>query len=448
MESNAPADPYVTTFETTVDRVDGTDVLLEETYFYPEGGGQPADRGHLVTAGDASTPADGVEVVDVQKGDDGVVHTLATEPDFGAGDAVAGHVDEAFRTYCMRAHTASHVLYGAGRRLLDDLGYGGFDIAAERVRVDFTTPTDVDDETLIELERLVNRAVWESRPVTWENLPREEALQLETIAFNAKTEEGVTGDETVRVVTVGKPGDSTGKPGDAAGATGDAIGATGDVAGAAGDDARQRAVTTAETWDVAACGGTHVSNTREIGPVTVLDRSNPGEGMTRVEFAVGPTAIDRRARETLAARQAARHLDTRVLDLPEMVQSVTDEREELREEVDDLTERAVEARLADLREESVERDGREWIVGEVAGLDANELAEEAQRLAGDAADVVVLVGEGAEYLAAAANGDVDAADVVEEATSTFGGGGGGSHHVAQAGGLNARADEVVALYRG
>ncbi len=70
--------------------------------------------------------------------------------------------------------------------------------------------------------------------MTWEEIPRDEALDRDDIAFNTKTEEGIEG-ETVRVVTI-------------------------------------------EDWDVAACGGIHVGNTREIGPVTVLGRSNPGEG--------------------------------------------------------------------------------------------------------------------------------------------------------------------------
>jgi len=404
MGSNAPADPYVTNFSATVHSVDGTAVVLDETYFYPEGGGQPPDRGLL----------DGIVVTDVQKADAGVVHTLEEDPPFEVGDTVDASVDDEFRTYCMRAHTASHLLYGAGRRLLDDLGYGGFGITERKVRVDFTTPTDVTDETLVELERLTNQAVYDSYDVTWEQYSRETALQMDDIAFNAKTEEGVTGDETVRVVTIGA-----------------------DTETWDGEDA----------WDVAACGGTHVANTREIGPVTLLGRSNPGEGLTRVEFAVGSNGIARRAEESLAARNAASLLDTRVVDLPEMVLSVTNEREELREEVQSLKAKAVEARLADLREETFERDGRTWITGEIGGLGSNELAEEAQRLAGDAADAVVLVDEDAEYMAAATDGDLDANDVVGEATSTFGGGGGGSPTVAQAGGLNARADEVVSLYR-
>ncbi|RLM72738.1 hypothetical protein DVK05_16670, partial [Halorubrum sp. Atlit-8R] len=140
-------------------------VTLDHTYFYAESGGQPADSGTI----------DGVQVVDVQEDADAVRHTLTASPSFEVGDAVTGVVDDDFRTYCMRAHTASHVLYGAGRRLLDDLGYGGFDISEEKVRLDFTTPTEIDDETLVELERLTNRAIWDSLDVSWAEVPADEA---------------------------------------------------------------------------------------------------------------------------------------------------------------------------------------------------------------------------------------------------------------------------------
>jgi alanyl-tRNA synthetase len=317
---------------------------------------------------------------------------------------VSGVVDADFRTYCMRAHTASHALYGAGRRLLDELGYGGFDIGERKVRVDFATPTDIDDDTLVELERLVNRAVWESRAVTWEQLPREEALAREEVAFNTKTEEGVTG-ETVRIVEI-------------------------------------------DGWDVAACGGTHVRNTREVGPVTVLDRSNPGEGLTRVEFAVGPAAIDRRAEKARAARGAAVALDTGPTGLDEAVARLIEERESLTERVEQLREQVIEARLADLEAATVTRDGHEWLAGSVPSDDANALAEFAQRLVEQSADVVALVGRNGEYVAVATDGSVDADAVVNDVTDRFGGGGGGGPTVAQGGGLDADPEAVVAFLRG
>jgi len=157
--SLAPAEPEVREFEATVESVDGREVVLDETYFYAESGGQPADRGTI----------DGTLVEDVVERDGRVVHVLGEEPagSLSVGESVSGIVDGAFRTYCARAHTASHVLYGAARRTCEDLGYAGFDISPEKVRVDLTTAAPLDDGDLVELERLANRAVWDSLPVSW-----------------------------------------------------------------------------------------------------------------------------------------------------------------------------------------------------------------------------------------------------------------------------------------
>lgn len=396
MLSLAPAEPDVRAFEAEVRRVDGRDVVLDRTYFYAESGGQPADRGTL----------DGIDVVDVQKRSDGgaVVHTLAADPPFEVDSAVSGAVDDEFRTYCMRAHTASHALYGAGRRILDDLGYGGFDIGERKVRVDLSTPTDIDDETLVELERLTNRAVWDSRGVSWEEVPVEEATGRDDVAFNAKTEEGVMADaDTVRIVEI-------------------------------------------DGWDVAACGGTHVSNTRDIGPVEALDRSNPGEGLTRVEFAVGPAAIERRATVHRAALDAARDIGTGVTDLPDAVASLRADEESLESELASLKAEALDSRLDSLP--AVERGGATWRVGTVSGFGPNEVGERAKEAVGDGANVVAVVGDqGSTFVVVASDGEVEAGDLVAEVTDEFGGGGGGGPTFAQGGGLSADPEDVAATLR-
>jgi alanyl-tRNA synthetase len=354
----------------------------------------------------------------------------------------------------MRAHTASHVLYGAGRLLLDDLGYAGFDIGGEKVRIDFETTTEVDDDTLAELERLVNRAVWESRPVTWEEIPVGEAHDREAVAFNTKTEEGVMDDDdAVRIVTVGVENGGEGGRRGSEDRNGDA-----DADAVVPDDA--------DAWDVAACGGTHVSNTREIGTVELLDRSNPGEGVTRVEFAVGPAAVERRAEVRRAADATARALGTNVDDMPAEARRLRAEREELESELTALKAELLEHRIEDL--ERFERDGRTWAVGAVEGFGPNDVKDRlGEHAAADGvADVLVVAGEqGSTFVVAAvaddATGDgdedgggggggdgVDAGDVVGRITDEFGGGGGGAPTLAQGGGLDADPDDVAAYLRG
>ena len=294
----AAREPYTTRFETEVTAVDGRNVWLERSYFYAESGGQPADRG---TIGD-------VDVVDVRLVDGEPVHVLAEEPSFRTDQRVLCSIDWSFRMYCMRAHTAGHVLYGAGRRLLEDLDYAGFDIGEETVRIDLETSTPIDDDRLLELNTLVNRAVWESRPVSWEDVPVAKARERDEIAFNEATEDAAFEKGRVRIVTVEEENDggrTTLTPGTAGGAGGD-------------------------PWDVAACGGTHVRNTREIGPVTILGRSNPGGGLTRIELAVGPRAIERRTAEKRAAFAARRTLDASIETVPDELERTIDDRPERR----------------------------------------------------------------------------------------------------------------------
>jgi len=390
MQTLAPDNPEVREFEATVERVDTDALVLDETYFYAESGGQPADRGTLA----------GVPVTDVQAEDGAVVHYLDDDAGVEPGETVVGVVDDDFRTYCTRAHTASHLLYGAGRRLFDELGYGGFGIDAEKVRVDFATSTPIDDEALVELERLTNRAVWDARSVSWERVPVEDARARDDVAFNTKTEDGVMADaDTVRLVDI-------------------------------------------EDWDVAACGGTHVTNTAEISPVEVLERSNPGEGLTRVEFAVGPPAIDHRASVHRATREAARALDASPDALDDAVADLQAAREDAEAEARAYKSEVLAARLDALP--ATERDGRRWRVGTVAEFGPNEVGEAAQDRVGDDADVIAAVGEGpSPYVVVATTGEVDAGDVVDDLTDAFGGGGGGGPTFAQGGGLDADPEAVV-----
>lgn len=388
-ENLAPAKPYVTDFEATVEAIDGCEVRLDQTYFYAKGGGQPADRGTLA----------GVDVVNVQTRDGKTVHTLDSNPEFEVGATVVGNVDEDFRTYCMRAHTASHLVYGAGRKLFDDHGYGGFDIGEKKVRLDFTTSRDSTDVNALTFERMVNEAVWESKDVTWEEMDAEEARDRPDIVFNLSDDAAEA--ETVRVVEV-------------------------------------------SDWDIAACGGTHVRNTREIGPVKVFDVSNPGSELVRVEFAVGPHAIDAQIHETRNANRTADVLDTSVDDLPKRASSLVEEKTSLEDELADLSDRLLEAQLDTLQDDVISKDGNDWLVGEVDAVGANAVSERIDDLVGDTADVVVLTGsDGSTFVVVGTTGEQDANELIQDVTDEFGGGGGGRPSLAQGGGLSADPETVV-----
>lgn len=393
-ENLAAENPYVTDFEATVRSVDGSRVTLDRTYFYAEGGGQPADRGTL----------GGARVADVQREEGVTVHTLDSAPEFDEGESLTGHVDESFRTYTMRAHTASHVVYGAGRELFDYHGYGGFDIGEDTVRLDFDTSSGADSVNPLTVQRMANEAVWDSRDVDWYEMDAAEARANDDIVFNLDTV--ANGNDTVRIVEI-------------------------------------------DGWDISACGGTHVGNTIEIGPIRVLSVSNPGADLVRVEYAVGPTAIREAIEERRGAARAAETLDTGVQDLPGRAERLLAENETLKQERDELRERLLEARLASLAENTVSKGGDEWLVGTVDGVGPNTVADQIRQTEAETADVLVLVGsDGGTFIVVGTDGETDANEVIEDVTDEFGGGGGGQPTLAQGGGIDADPATVVEYLAG
>ncbi len=132
----------------------------------------------------------------------------------------------------------------------------------------------------------------------WDDVPIAEARERESITFDARLHDAAVQRGRVRIVTIEDENDRPAGSG---------------LSGTAGS---------ADPWDITACGGTHVRNTREVGPVTVLARSRPSEGVCRIEFAVGPQAINRRTAEKRAAFAATAALDSEIDDVPDELRRV------------------------------------------------------------------------------------------------------------------------------
>ncbi|WP_254863764.1 alanine--tRNA ligase-related protein [Halovivax gelatinilyticus] len=400
----AAEEPYGTRFESAVAAVDGRRVWLESTHFFAESGGQPADHG---TIGD-------VQVENVRYEDGDHVHLLEDEPRFRAGRRVLCSIDWETRMYCMRSHTASHVLFGAARRVFDDVTYAGMEIGSERVRLDIETEDGVTDDALVSLDELVNRAVWESRPVSWDSMPIAEAREADEIVLNDAIDDTAFEKGRVRVVTIGDA----------------------DRGGANTINA------SSEAWDVAACSGTHVRNTREIGPVTVLGASEPRPDRVGIELAVGPRAIERRETEKRVTFAASRQLGVPLGEATGELSRLEAEREELADSVGTLQRELVKTRIEGA--EPFCRNGRTWVATTAGVVDADEAGDVASEVAGDVADVVVIAGESESPFAVVAAGDeANAVEILRELTDEFGGGGGGSPELAWGGDFDVEPDDVV-----
>jgi misacylated tRNA(Ala) deacylase len=225
-------DSYRREFRAGVEKMDGREVILEETAFFPGGGGQPADKGTLGIG-----PVNAA-VVDARREGGDIVHVL----DRAVPNTVKelkGELDWERRYAHMRHHTALHVLSGVIWKSFDAKVTGG-QMRAERARMDFSFPGEWTAEVVGEIERLTNEALAENRPVKVYGLPREEALgnpdlirtQINLVPARV---------ETVRIIEI-------------------------------------------EGLDTQADGGTHVANTREVGEIEITAHKSKGRHNKRVEF--------------------------------------------------------------------------------------------------------------------------------------------------------------------
>ncbi|MFC7177252.1 alanyl-tRNA editing protein [Halosegnis marinus] len=228
-------DSSVRTFDATVTRALDDRVVLDRTHFYPEGGGQPADRGTLAADGEAWT------VTDVQKRDT-VYHHVSGEPP-AEGTVVRGELDGERRDTLTRYHTAQHLLSAV---LLDefDAETTGNQIYTDYARLDAArdrfTGTDLAD-----VEARLNALVEADTPVTWYTMDREVA-EAELDPERTRIELLPDSITELRIVEIEGPD--------------------------------------GEVFDRTACAGTHVPATGAIGEVTVTGRETAGAGEERVRF--------------------------------------------------------------------------------------------------------------------------------------------------------------------
>lgn len=226
-------DSYIRDFEATVTRVEGDEVGLDRTAFYPGGGGQPADRGRLLWHGGEAV------VVAVRKSGDEVLHRLQG-PLPSSGQPVRGEVDWERRHSLMRSHTALHILCGIIWRDYGAQVTGG-NMDTGRARMDFELES-MSGRFAEEIEAKVNAEVAAGRDVSIRLLPRGEAFAIPDL-IRTKINLLPEGIETVRVVEL-------------------------------------------RGLDLQADGGTHVRNTSEVGRVRVVGHESKGRINKRLRIEI------------------------------------------------------------------------------------------------------------------------------------------------------------------
>lgn len=235
-------DPYLKEFKARVVDVISDYLVLDQTSFYPEGGGQKPDRGRVRIRGDT------YEVVDVQKVGDVVFHKVRPTPqNVFVGQEVRGEIDWDLRYSHMRHHTSTHILLGVLRRIYGDhIWQAGAEKEEAKGRLDITHFKVPSAEELRLIEKEVNRVINEARPVVFKEMYKYDAEKI----YGFKLYQGgVPLEPVIRVVEV------------------------------AGIDAE-------------ACYGTHLKNTSEVGGFKLINVEKIQDGIVRFEYVAGPQLVE------------------------------------------------------------------------------------------------------------------------------------------------------------
>jgi alanyl-tRNA synthetase len=360
---------------------------LEESPFYPEGGGQVSDSGVVETASGRG------RVVDVYRlGDDQAIALEPVEGELGEGEQVTAKVERPTRLATMRNHTATHLLHAALReRLGTHVRQAGSYVGPDKLRFDFTHGERLSDDDLAFVESAVSEWIASNRPVRAIETTKDEAVRLGAMALF-----GEKYGDWVRMI---------------------------DIEGVSRE----------------LCGGTHVAGTSEVGLFHLTSETSSASNVRRIEAVTGPASAQLFRERTHALREIAA-----LLKVPEheAVRAV----ERLNERVKELGRKPAGGPDRGIADELVSRaaevSGARLVVEPVDAPDAKallELSDAVRQRLGDAAVVLGTAVDGRVHLVAnvaptLVDRGVKAGTVVRAAAQVAGGGGGGRDTMAQAGG--------------
>ncbi|MBA3021304.1 alanine--tRNA ligase [Propionicimonas sp.] len=378
------------------------EVVLEETPFYAEAGGQDADTG-LITGDGLS-----LEVLDVQRPVQGlIVHKVrVADGELATGAQVFANVDAAARHGACQAHTATHIVNAALRQLL---GQGTHQAGSYNkpgyLRFDFNAVAALSPAMKQELEGVANEAIRSDYEVSATEMPLTQAK-----ALGAQAMFGEKYGETVRMVELGGP------------------------------------------WSRELCGGTHVASTSQIGLLTLMTESSVGSGLRRVEAFVSADAFASLAKERALVTGLADLLKVQPDQVPERVARLIDQVKNAEKEIANLRAQQLLAEVPSLVASAATLGSYSYVAKHLPGTsgdDLRTLAMQVRDAFGARPGVVALVGgQGKPVLIvatsqAARDSGAKAGALVAAGAPSLGGRGGGRDDLAQGGGTDLDGAEAA-----
>ncbi len=383
----------------SVDKL-GTDeqgiVVLSNTPFYGESGGQAGDTGYLSGKGVR------LEVTDTTKGSDQHLHHVKVlQGSVAVGDVLDAQVDASLRQRTRLNHSATHLLHAALRKVLGDhVQQKGSLVDSERLRFDFSNPEPVSAEQLKTIENMVNEQIRANTEVTTRLMGMEDAVAAGAMAlFGEKY-----GTE-VRVLSMG-----------------------------------------VDDFSVELCGGTHAARTGDIGLLRITSEGGVAAGVRRIEAVTGAGAlqqVDQTADRLEAVCEVVKGTAETVVD---KVSALRAENRELEKEIARLKQKLATGAGSDLTASAVEVAGIKVLAANVDGADAKSLRDTLDQVKNKLGSAVILlsaVNDDKVALAAGVTGDltsrIKAGDLMREFAERLGGKGGGRPDMAQGGGTDVAA---------
>ena len=387
-------------------------IILNQTPFYAESGGQVGDTGTITGPGFVVT------IHDTQKKlGDLIVHLgRVTEGAVDLGRPAVATVEHARRAAIRAHHSATHLLHEALRRRLGDhVAQKGSLNAPDRLRFDISQPTPITREDLAVVEAEVNARIRENAEVTTRLMTPDAA-----VAEGARALFGEKYGEEVRVVAMGNEG---------------------------GRDERGRA------YSIELCGGTHVRRTGDIGLLRIIAESAVSAGVRRIEAVCGASALAAIAENDRRLLEIATTLRASPAELAERVTALVEDRRRLERQVQDLQKKLATGGTASETETINGIAFAARNLGDVPARDLKGIADAIAQQIGEGVVALVSTAEGKASIvvsvAASLTPRISAVDLVRAASTAVGGkGGGGRPDLAQAGGPDAaKADAAIAAIR-
>ncbi|PRR93326.1 MULTISPECIES: alanine--tRNA ligase [unclassified Bacillus (in: firmicutes)] len=370
---------------------DTVQILLDETPFYAESGGQVADKGTLKSEEVI------IDIKDVKKAPNGqhVHEGVVVSGTAKKGLEVTAEVESALRKGIVKNHTATHLLHQALKDVLGShVNQAGSLVNENRLRFDFSHFGQVTKEELSQIEKIVNEKIWEGISVAIDLKPIAEAKEMGAMALF-----GEKYGDIVRVVQVGD-------------------------------------------YSIELCGGCHVQNTAEIGLFKIASESGIGAGTRRIEAVTGKGAYEELNDQLAILEQAASELKSNTKDVPKRIVSLQADLKEVQRENESLLAKLSQAEAGSILEKVTDIGGVKVLTEKVNAKDMNHLRTMVDDLKAKLGSAVIVLGavqNGKVNISAGVTRDViekglHAGKLVKQAAEICGGGGGGRPDMAQAGG--------------